>query len=77
VASAFVTLKTTATRNTSDVLSPAVAKAFTVCGERATSADSRIKSMVNQINGLLNTNYVVYQTVAPEQPHASPGGCVF
>ena len=60
-----------------DDSSPAAAKTFTVCGERATTAAPRVKSMVDQINGLWGTNFQVYQTVAFEQPHASAGGCVF
>lgn len=50
---------------------------FTVCGERVTTAAPRVQAMVDQIDELWGTNFRVYQTIAAEQPHASPGGCVF
>lgn len=60
-----------------DESAPGAAKTFTICGERATTAAPRVKAMVDQINGLWRTSFPVYQTVAAEQPHASPGGCIF
>jgi hypothetical protein len=66
-----------ATSDTFGGPAPAIARVFTVCGERATVAEPKIKSMFDRINGLWKTNFAVYQTIAPEQPHASPGGCVF
>ena len=60
-----------------DGAAPAAVKTFTVCGEEAMAPAPRVKAMVDQINDLWGSNYPVYQTVALEQPHASPGGCIF
>jgi hypothetical protein len=60
-----------------DEAAPAAPKTFTVCGERATAPAPRVKAMVDRINDLWGSNYPVYQTVELEQPHASPGGCIF
>lgn len=60
-----------------DDAAPSAAKTFIVCGERAMAPAPRVKAMVDRINDLWGSNYPVYQTVALEQPHASPGGCIF
>jgi hypothetical protein len=52
-------------------------KAVTVCGEQAVPASTQVKAMVDRINGLWGTDFRVYQTISLEQPHASPGGCIF
>jgi hypothetical protein len=52
-------------------------KPFKVCGEMATDASPQVASMVERIDELWGSNFRAYQTVLPEQPHASTGGCVF
>jgi len=52
------------------------AKSFTACGERVTAADARIQDIVDRIDELWGTNFPVYETIAAEQPHAGPGGCI-
>jgi hypothetical protein len=51
--------------------------AVSVCGESATAASPAIQRIVDRINALWGSNFQVYQSVALEQPHASPGGCIF
>jgi len=48
-----------------------------VCGEAVRPASARIQSMVTRINALWGSDLRVYETVAPEPPHAAPGGCIF
>ncbi len=52
-------------------------KATSVCGEMALPAAPAIQAIVSRINELWGTDFPVYQTVALEQPHAAPGGCIF
>jgi hypothetical protein len=47
------------------------------CSELARAASPQITSIVGRINQLWGTSFPVYETVAPEAPHASVGGCVF
>jgi len=53
------------------------AKPFKVCGEMATKASPQVTAMVQRINNLWGSSFPVYETLAVEQPHATPGGCVF
>lgn len=48
-----------------------------VCGEAARPASAEVQSMVARINQLWGAHLHTYETVAPEQPHAAPGGCIF
>jgi hypothetical protein len=48
-----------------------------VCGERALPASPKVKAMISRINGVWGSDIQVYQSAAPEQPHAAPGGCIF
>jgi len=48
-----------------------------VCGEAARPASAKVKSMVDRINALWNSDVRVYQAVAAEGPHAMAGGCIF
>jgi hypothetical protein len=48
-----------------------------VCEEAARPASAEIQSMIARINQLWGTRFHVYETVAPEQPHAALGGCIF
>jgi hypothetical protein len=50
---------------------------FEACGERASSPEPEINSIAGAINKLWGSSFPVYETVAPEVPHASPGGCIF
>lgn len=52
-------------------------KATSVCGEMAQPAAPAVQTIVSRINELWGTDFPVYQTVALEQPHAAPGGCIF
>ncbi len=56
---------------------PGAGKPFRICGEMATDASPQIAAMVARINDVWGSDFHAYQTVLPEQPHASPGGCVF
>ncbi|HEY1849515.1 MAG TPA: hypothetical protein VGG60_00705, partial [Candidatus Binataceae bacterium] len=47
------------------------------CGERAVPPSAKIQAIVTQINGAWGSNIHVYQSVAPEGPHAMAGGCIF
>jgi hypothetical protein len=47
------------------------------CGEEATAPSANIATIVNQINQAWGSDVHVYQSVAPEGPHARPGGCIF
>lgn len=47
------------------------------CGEAARPPSAKVKSMVDRINGLWDSDIKVYQAVATEGPHAMAGGCVF
>ncbi len=47
------------------------------CGERAVAPSPKIKRIVSEINGAWGSNVRVYQSVAPEGPHAIGGGCIF
>jgi hypothetical protein len=47
------------------------------CGEAARPPSAKVKSIIDRINGLWNSDIQVYQAVAAEGPHAMAGGCVF
>jgi hypothetical protein len=51
--------------------------AVKVCGERAVAASPAIQQIVSQINESWGTDFPVYETIAPEGPHAASGGCIF
>ena len=57
--------------------SEGIIKAFKVCGEMARKASPQVTAIIDRINELWGSDFHVYETLAPEQPHASPGGCVF
>jgi hypothetical protein len=69
----------TASRHASrGVLGPGVpSNVLIACGERAVAPSEKILSIVSQINGAWGSNVRVYQSIAPEGPHAMPGGCIF
>lgn len=48
-----------------------------VCGEAARPASAEVRSMIARINQLWGAHLDAYETVAPEQPHAAAGGCIF
>jgi hypothetical protein len=52
-------------------------QATTECGERAVAPAEPIARIVAQIDAAWGTNVRVYQSVAPEGPHALAGGCIF
>jgi len=47
------------------------------CGERAVPPSPKIQGIVTEINGAWGSNVRVYQSIAPEGPHATDGGCIF
>jgi hypothetical protein len=47
------------------------------CGERAVAPSRKIQGIVSEINGAWGSNVRVYQSIAPEGPHAIAGGCIF
>jgi hypothetical protein len=47
------------------------------CGEKAVAPSQKIQSIVSQVNGAWGSDVRVYQSIAPEGPHAMPGGCIF
>ena len=47
------------------------------CGEQAVPPSRKIQGIVSEINGTWGSAVRVYQSVAPEGPHAIPGGCIF
>src|SRR5579863_2546606 len=47
------------------------------CGERAIAPSPKIQGIVSEINGAWGSNVQIYQSVAPEGPHADGGGCIF
>ncbi len=53
------------------------AKTFYACGEKGEAASDDMKAMVARIDALWNTDVRIYQSVEPETPHASAGGCIF
>jgi hypothetical protein len=53
------------------------AKTFYACGEKGEAASDDMQSMVARIDRLWNTDVRIYQSVEPETPHASAGGCIF
>jgi hypothetical protein len=53
------------------------AKTFYACGEKGAAASDDMQSMVTRIDTLWNTDVRIYQSIEPETPHASAGGCVF
>jgi hypothetical protein len=52
-------------------------KTFYACGEKGAAASNDMQSMVARIDALWNTDVRIYQSVEPETPHASAGGCIF
>jgi hypothetical protein len=65
---------------TASAASPAGADAANVilaCGEKAVPPSAKIQWIVAQINGTWGSDIQVYQSVAPEGPHANTGGCIF
>jgi hypothetical protein len=64
-----------ATRNAS--VAPGGSNVAIVCGERAVPPSPKIQAIVAQINGAWGSHVHVYQSVAPEGPHAMAGGCIF
>jgi hypothetical protein len=53
------------------------ASALIVCGEKAVPPSAKIQGIVSQINGAWGSAVRVYESVAPEGPHAMSGGCIF
>jgi len=53
------------------------AKTFFACGEKGEAASDEMQGMVARIDRLWNTDVRIYQSVEPETPHASAGGCIF
>jgi hypothetical protein len=53
------------------------AKTFYACGEKGEAASDNMQAMVGRIDRLWNTDVRIYQSVEPETPHASAGGCIF
>lgn len=53
------------------------AEVFYACGEMARAPAPKIAAMVRRIDELWGAHVRVYQSVAPESPHAMPGGCIF
>jgi hypothetical protein len=53
------------------------ANVMMACGEKAVPASAKIQGIVAQINGAWGSNVQVYQSIAPEGPHAMAGGCIF
>ncbi|HVA41768.1 MAG TPA: hypothetical protein VND20_09160 [Candidatus Binataceae bacterium] len=57
---------------------PAAAAGVVIaCGEEATAPSAKVATIVSQINQAWGSDVHVYQSVAPEGPHARPGGCIF
>jgi len=50
---------------------------FIACGEAARPARDPVKGIVEQYNEMYGESFHVYETVAPELPHAATGGCIF
>jgi len=48
----------------------------TACGEQAHPASPRVAAIIARINALWGSDFRVYQTTAPEGPHAAAGGCI-
>jgi hypothetical protein len=47
------------------------------CGERARPAGEPYRSIMSRLNEMYGTDYHIYESVRPYQPHARTGGCIF
>jgi hypothetical protein len=66
-----------ASRHHGSHAAPGAGGVMIVCGEKAVAPSEKIQSIVSQINGAWGSDVRVYQSIAPEGPHAMPGGCIF
>jgi hypothetical protein len=65
------------TAPTGSPVAAGTANVILACGEKAVPPSAKIQGIVSQINGAWGSNIQVYQSVAPEGPHAIAGGCIF
>jgi hypothetical protein len=68
---------TSAPADTTPEASDAAPAVVNACGEAATAPSEQIATIVDQINHAWGSDVHVYQSVAPEGPHALAGGCIF